>query len=294
MDRLEIKGEDAEITKQYAALKNELEISMKSVKDDMDVERIKRIVSEMENLCPVQESTDPCADNASAFTNTILPRAIMEREMYIQVTAYNKKNVLGKRGQRIPKISAAAIVLVVFLVGSSIAVIAALGVFQPIVQWANGQLIRISTGVDSSNTNTPELSTLLRQSDITQYGYEGIDEANAIVVLKPGYIPDGFTLNMIEQTISSRQADYTIDYVNGDESIVYNISIWPSGRAESEMRIEIKPDYSFEFDHNEIHYYVFQNINWFGAMWTHYNIDYNVAGFESEEEVIRFLKNLNF
>jgi|GEM_PF-3937718 len=298
MDKPVNKNENSTNIGQYAALQNDLEALMKHVKDDMDIARITRTLSEMERLHPVQPADAHTSADAGIFTGTILPRAVAEREAFLQTTGcYGNtcNDSAKKRGQRFPKTSAAAIALLVLLIGSSIAVMATRGVFEPIVQWVNGQLIIRTTEDDSVMNNMPAISTIIPQADVTEYGYEGIDAANTVVVLKPNYIPDGYILEEIAQTISSRQTDYSAYYSNGDTNILYSITLWPNGRVEgSQKRIEIIPGYALEFDHNGIHYYVFQNTNWFGAAWTHHNIDYDAAGFESVEEVIKFLENLNY
>ena len=289
MPKLNSSGADFAKEERLAALKIELENRMSSIRDEIDVEKIDAIIKEMEAIEPtvLSSTTEERWENfkESRFENTILERANFSEicEEKPMVSDYSGQR---RSAKRIPKVSFATVIAIIILTLSSTVILASKGVLSPIIEWA-GQTLNKNYEAGMILNNEHASDFVAKES-----AYIEIEEAESTLILKPQHLPNGYEMGEIEKMETPHQVIYKIQYINNDNIIRYSLKFRKDGQAASNTKIETVPDYQNEVNFNGINFYIYENIDWYGATWNHLNVDYNVFGFESEDEVFKFVEQL--
>ena len=198
-----------------------------------------------------------------------------------------------------PKVSFAAVLLIVFITASSVVVMATLGVLEPIVKWTSDVLIKSNTSDETTvQTDSPEQSEMSPDyqsgNKLSIFGdYSEIDEEHLRYIQMPTFIPEGYTMYQIAFNESIFNKIYEITFSCGDQRIIYAITFWNDGNSPYKEMIEIVDNQVSVFQNNGIEYYVFQNNYWYGVTWFNIVADCTVTGFQAEEDVEMFIKGLD-
>ena len=284
MPKIISSGDDIARGERLATLKIELEKSMSSVRDEIDVEKIDAIVKEMETFEPTAFSTTS-KERWEKFKENRFEKAVSEKPSLSEICEEKlDSNIPVKhRSTRIlPKISFAAVIAIIILGISSTVLLASIGVLNPIIEWA-GQTLNKSYNVDKN-----DISDFAAEDS----GYSEIEKAESLLILKPQYLPEGYVMGEIERVETPHQTIYMIPYAYNSSIITYTLKIMHAGEVASIIKIEIVPDYQKEINFNGVDFYVYKNTDWYGATWNQWNVDYTVYGFESEDEILKFIDNL--
>jgi len=289
MPTINSSGDDSAKEERLAALKIELATRMGSIRDEIDVERIDDIVKEMEEIeaTVLSGTSEERWDN---FRNNHFKKTNEERTSFAEICDEGEPvsnfPVRHHSTRLMPKISFATIIALIALCFSSTVILASFGMLDPIIEWA-GQTLNKNYNIDNNSVGERD-----SEDDTKEKGYSEIEDAESVLILKPQYLPQGYEMGEIVRVETEHQSMYTIPYINNGNIIKYTLKIRLDGEVASSIAIEIVPEYQNEFNFNGIDFYVYQNIDWYGATWNQWNVDYTVYGFDSEGEVLKFIKSL--
>lgn len=263
-------------------LQKQLEKSMETVTDELDVVRIDAIINELEKLRAEKNNFN--MDTAfQEFKNKYYFIAKKARIEY-QTIQTNLKNI---RRKLIFKI-ASFLILGFICINTVSYAIANISIFDVIFH-SNDDVLKIKTK-EIQNTNIQEeVSDFDKDKEITSF--KELEETYKIVVPKPTYIPNHGSLYSIE-ILTANEIFITYENEENDDVFYYSISFIQS---ENDLYIVEKTKENPElYQKNDINYYMTKNKNWCDITWRNQNQICNISGVPDIKECKKIINGLKY
>lgn len=153
---------------------------------------------------------------------------------------------------------------------------------------------QVITKINSDNT----LSQYKELEDTIYNSLSSVEKDFNIEILKLYYIPNGFKQDSITvaSDINQDRIRITILYTNLDNNnnIIYNIYVNKSISTNSKLIQEkVNADVE-EYKFNDLTFLVFKNNNWYSSKWTLNNINYEIQGIRSKQEILNIIEKIKY
>lgn len=281
------KGDDN--NNELSNLTHKLELAMENAHDEYDVEKIREIVEEIKKIQSLEYNFSS-EDSLQEFHQTHYKKAILDKYSFdlLADESRSSANTKHTKNNSFKGIKAACIIFVlIFCVNTVTVIIADVSVFHAVIKWTED--------VFNKKFNSTEgmiHESIIPVGKIAYDDYESIESQYAVTIFKPYYIPHGYELEYIQGYELDYQTDFYAVYSNGDNIISYNIILVNKNSIDYNLNIEKDSEPVEVYTLMDIDFYIFKNNNWFVASWDHMGVDYNIAGFSTKEEIIKFIDNL--
>lgn len=272
-------GGDAYRLKLTKELTEKLEIQMESVKDDMDLLAINKTLNELQKVNPVEINFNE-EEAYKKFLASYKP-SIQEQEEYEKLFTKRKTNII-----KVKNVLRTSFVIIVIALSLNIVTTAVAGInfFKPFLKWTNEVFVK--SDIIKGNEDCP--SDGLNNQDYLYEDFEQVEKDFNISVLKPYYLPKGYELESIKSQDFGNEisAKYKSD---GKYDIYYSVLFNNKDFTIEKNNINVDI-----YTYNDIDFYVMLNNNWRIVTWDYAGVNYNLYCYVSEEDFIKFIKNLKY
>jgi hypothetical protein len=174
----------------------------------------------------------------------------------------------------------AAVIVVVVFAGSLTAYALGYDLWGAIATWT-----KETFGFNIVATEQQQLPEQLKEIELI------MSEHGLPNTLLPSYIPYGYETIDVQCNKMTDATDISCLLESGDNSIILLYRVYSSGTFSSQFE---KDEYNpAMYEANGITHYIMKNINTYFVAWTAGNIECNISGVTSYDEIIKIIDSIN-
>ena len=274
-------NKDLDKKKTMTILTEQLESQMKNIKDDLDVEHIKKILYDMDQIDPIVHSSKQ--DRTLNFTKDILPVANVEKK-----NLHSKLKKKKSNHQRFLVYRTACLALVtIFILNIGTVAFAGFNIFDTIISWTKE--------IFTIKNYSVEDKSLSLDYELGMNEYESLGELEkdlGFSLYKPSdeYMVSSISVDDVEQ-----KTFITLTYQDSSENTINSmVTIYKNQFINRASYIEKNEDNATirKENINGINFYVIKNTEWYSLTWLDGALEYIAFNFNDEDSAMKYAKSI--
>lgn len=224
----------------------------------LDVDAPEEEETDTELLLYVMEVLAERRKNANITGNNAQDAWKSFEENYMPENSLETKSKLAPARWVRRVIAIAAVLALVVLIPVSAKAIKLDQLWNVVAKWAKETFSFVSGGDTDVDEPSPD-----RKDELTPL-QKLLEQRERDVTIVPTWIPEGFTLEKVEEDVTPIQEVYRVRYINGDKKIRIRVHTY---LEEDIHNIEIEDNYSEIYTVSGVDYYIFENKDQVQIIW---------------------------
>lgn len=208
-------------------------------------------------------------------------------KVYIIITLFKKEFKHILKGNKRLKVCIASFVLT--LVFINISLLANTDMLKNLLIFSSENITSI---IKPKVINEEELENNFKEKSYNSF--EDLENDLEMDFLKLKYLPTDFKLKDLIVSKNNSNIRINVLYSNDVDNIVYGLYINEESINTNSKVVEEINSSAEEYKFNDIEFLVFENKNWVSARWFYENIEYELHGFKSKQEILDIIKNITY